>query len=284
MRRGRGLAVSVVAMGLLIMPGTALAKFFPGEEEPPPGVTISGAGFARVAAPARLSDASIQRAIDAAEPTAGTRGVRDARQRATVIAEAVGVRLGQLTRVELEDTLAQFGQTRRHCRPPRRRARQRCRVPAFTAVAATVTFSIVGGAQGSGAPEVEAYGAASAPVSPKKPRSDGSIRQTLGAARVAVTPKAAAAARRNVQIAAGAAGLAVGPIISLSEQRQPYPYFYDAALGSFGPGQFCGVVRRPIFRRDPETGRPRLVRRVRNRACRFPRTLDLRLEAAYEAR
>ena len=281
--RARSIAVAVTALGLSTTPGAALAKVFPGEEDAPPGVTISGTGFAGVAAPSRLSEASIQRAVDAAHPRAVSRALRDARQRAAAIADSVGVRLGQLARVELEDAVTQFGQPR-HCRPPRRNAPARCRVPSVAAASATVTFSIVNGAQGSGGPQVEAYGSASARTAPDNPDSDRSIRQALSSARLSVTPKAAAAARRGVETTARSAGLTVGAIVSISEQRQPYPYFYDVSLGSFAPGQFCGVVRRTIFRRDPETGRPRLVRRVRDRRCRFPRTFDLRLEATYEAR
>lgn len=281
----RSTAVAVIALGLLTVPGAALGKVFPGGEgEAPPGVTISGTGFAGVAAPDRLSEASIQRAIDAAQPRAVTRALRSARQRATAIADAAGIELGQLVKLEIEDAFAQFGLSRRHCRGPRRERPARCRVPPVTAATATVTFSIVNGAQGSDGPEVQAYGSASAPTEPDNARSDRSIRQALDAARAAVTPRAAKAARRSVETAARSAGLTVGGVISIAEQRQPYPYFYDVTLGSFGPGQFCGIVRRTIFGRDPETGRPRPLRRVRDRRCHFPRIFDLRLEATYEAR
>jgi hypothetical protein len=92
-----------------------------------------------------------------------------------------------------------------------------------------------------------------------------------------------AARRRRSGPRTGGATARSGPVVSISEQ-QPYPYFYDAALGSFGPGEFCGVVRRAIVGRDPETGSPRVLRRVRERRCRFPQTFSLRLEAAYAAR
>lgn len=265
------------------MPETASAQFLPVQEEPAPGLTMSGTGLARVAAPTRPSDDSIQRAIEAAQPSAASRAVRDARRRSAAIARAVGVQLGRAVKVELQDEFPQFGQPRRHCRVPRRHEPPRCRTPTFTAAVATVTFSIVGGIQGTeDGVEVEAYGSASAPVGPENRRSNRSIRRALEAARVAVTPDAAAAARRSAATAARSAGLRLGPVVSISEQ-QPYPYFYDAALGSFGPGEFCGVVRRAIVDRDPETGSPRVLRRVRERRCRFPRTFSLRLEATYAA-
>jgi hypothetical protein len=68
----------------------------------------------------------------------------------------------------------------------------------------------------------------------------------------------------------------------MSEERQPY--FYEPVLGFFAPGRFCGIVRRAVRRRDPDTGRSRVVRRVRSRRCFIPRPYTLRLEATYEAR
>jgi uncharacterized protein DUF541 len=249
-------AVTVAMLGMLSVPGTALAQTLSAEPDAPPGITITGIGFARLAAPG------------AAQPTAVGRAVRDARRRAAAIAAEARVQPGQVTEVELQDTFQQFGGPR----------------PAlFAAAAATVTFSIVDGAGGSDeAREVSAYGSASAPVEPRNPRGNRSIRRAVLAARLAVTPRAAAAALRNARIAAGAAGLEPGGIVSISEQREPY--FYEVALGSFGPARFCGIIRRSIFRRDPDTGRSRLVRRVRRRRCNFPRPYALRLEATYEAR
>lgn len=284
MNRARRLAVAVTVASLLALPGTAPAQFLPVQEEAAPGITMSGTGLARVAAPNRLTDDGVQRAIDAAQPSAAARAVRDARRRSAAVAAAAGVRLGGVAKVELENEFPQFGQPRRHCRAPRRDEPPRCRVPTFAAAVATVTVSIAGGTQGvEDGVNVEAYGTASAPVVPENRRANGSIRQALATARGAVTPDAAAAARRAVETAARSAGLTLGAIVSISEQRQPYPYFYDPALGSFGPGRFCGVIRRPVVGRDPDTGAPRVLRRVRERRCRFPRTFSLRLEATYEA-
>lgn len=284
-RRRAAATLPVAVLGLLMTPGAALAKFFPeGGQDAPAGVTISGTGFARVDAPNRLSEDSIERAVEAAKPRAASRAVRDARARAAAIADTLGVELGPLSRLELEDTPGQFGQGRRYCRRPRPNRQRRCQAPSFTATAATVTFSIVDGAQASSGPEVSAPGAASVPTEPENPRGNRSIRLALGAARIAATPKAAVAARQSAETAARAAGLTLGAIVSISEPQQPYPYFYDPTLGSFGAGQFCGVVRRVRARRDPETGRRRIIRRTIGRRCRFPRTLTLRLEATYEAR
>jgi hypothetical protein len=275
--------VGLAALTALLAPAAAHAQFFPVQEEAPPGITITGAGLASVKAPGRLSEGSIDRAVDAAYSTATRRAARAARRRAAAIAAAAGVTLGQTTKLELQDAFSQFGVARSRCRRPRGGRRVRCRVPPFAAAAATVTFSIAGGADESeDAPQVEAYGSAFAPVEPSNPRRNQSIRRAVLAARTAVTPAAAAAARRNVATAARSAGLTLGAPVSISEPREPY--FYEPALGSFGPGLFCGVVRRPVFGTDPETGRRRIVRRIRKRRCYFPRPLSLRLEATYQAR
>jgi hypothetical protein len=276
-------ALTTTMLALLLAPGVALGQFFPVGEDAQPGITITGVGLARVAEPPRLSERSIQRAVDAAHITAVDRALRDARRRAAAIAEAADVGVGEVGDVELLDSSTQFRSATEHCRRPRGGGAPRCRVPAFSLAASTVTFSIQGGATGSDdARQVAAYGTASVPVEPSNPRGNRSIRKAVFAARRAATPGAAVTARRNVQMAARSAGLTLGPIVSISEPGEPY--FYDPALGSFAPGEFCGIVRRAIFRRDPETGQRRVVRRVPRRRCLFPRPYSLRLEVTYETR
>jgi uncharacterized protein YggE len=284
MSKGQRLAVGVTVAALVVLaaPATASAQFFPIAEEAGPGITISGTGLAHVEAPSRLTELSIQRAVESANTTASRRAMRDARRRAQGMAEAAGVELGAVTEVGLDDAFPQFGPPRTHCRRPRDGSRQRCRVPPFTASKATVTFSIAGGAEGSDGVTVEAYGSAAIPVEPPDRHSNRSITQAVLEARRAAIPAAAAAARRNAGTAARSAGLELGGIVSLAEEQPFYPY--DVTLGTFGPGRFCGVVRRPIVRRDPDTGRFRVVGRTRRRRCNVPRTVTLRLEAVYEAR
>jgi hypothetical protein len=67
-----------------------------------------------------------------------------------------------------------------------------------------------------------------------------------------------------------------GSLFSIAEIRRPYE---DPVAGSFGPGRFCGTIRRPVFRRDPTTGRRTIVRRITERRCFFPpsATVALRL-------
>jgi hypothetical protein len=277
-------AAFVAALVLAAVPGQALAQGgyygpfgFQQEEDYGPGVSVSGAGLARVKAPSRVTEDSVQEAVDAARRTAVSRAVADARRRADGIANAVGISLGSADAVELNPGFRE----REPCRRSRRTNEVRCVVPAFTSASATVTFEISGGASSEeGAREVSASGSDSAPVDAKR-RTSPAIRHGLSVARNAATPEAAKEARANVELAAQGAGLTLGQPFSFVEQASPYGS--DVLLGAFAPGVFCGTVTRGIIRRDPETGERRLVGRRRVRRCFSPRSLQVTIEATYLA-
>jgi hypothetical protein len=244
----------LAALLALSAPLTAAAKG-PSESreaEAPPGITVTGIGFGP------------------ATGEALERAVRDARQRATLIAGPLGLELGAVEGIELP-ALTQFGTP--GSRP--------------IAVAATVNFAIVGGAGGEeGGRWVKAHGVASARVTPLNRTRSRAIKRAILSTRRTATPQAAAAASRSAKRAAAAAGVGLGAVVSVSEAPSGYyfgPSFYDPALGSFGPGRFCGIVRRPILRRDPETGLTEVVRRVPHRRCFAPSTYSVDLEIRYEA-
>ena len=262
-----GCGVALLAALSLQVPTAAEGKFA-GEGVPsdaPAGISVTGIGFA----PARTD------AVD--------RAVRDARQRAAAIAAALDLELGDVEAVEMPQ-LTQFGA------PVACRGRGRqvpgCRPPRQTAAAASLTFAIAGGAGDEGsARTVSAYGTATAPIQPSNRSRSRSIKSAILAARREVTSAAAVSGRRSARVAAAAAGLRLGAIVSVAE-AVPFYYgssFYDEALGSFGPGEFCGIVRRPVVRRDPETGAARVVRRIPHRRCFVPASYDLQLEVRYEA-
>jgi hypothetical protein len=240
-------------------------------------VTVSGAGLARVKAPSRVTEDSVNQAVDAARRRAISRAVADARQRSVGIAAAVGISLGPAHAVELNPGFRE----REPCRRSRRTGEVRCSVPAFTSASATVTFEIAGGASSDeGARELSASGSHSVLVGAKR-RTSPAIRHALFVARDEATPEAAKEARANVELAAQGAGLTLGQPFSLVEQQSPYGY--DTLLGAFAPGIFCGTVTRGIIRRDPETGERRLVGRRRVRRCYSPRSFPVTLEATYLA-
>lgn len=269
----------LAALALAAIPGQALASgpFGQPQEDYGPGITVNGAGLARVSAPARLSEESIQEAVDAVQPRAVARAVADARRRAEAIARAVGVSVASAEAVELG---AGF-RGRPPCRRSRRTQELRCVAPAFAAASVTVTFGIVGGAQSTdGAREISAPATGSVPAEPRR-RTSPAIRHALFAARFAATPEAARKAHANVELVAQGSGLPVGPLFSIVEQTNFYGY--EPVLGTFAAGTYCGTVRRVFVRRDPETGLRRVVRRGRVRRCFAPRTLEVNLEATYLA-
>jgi hypothetical protein len=266
MRKPRGTTAAalcaIAALGAAHAPGEAPASGPPPvvEAEAEPGVSVTGIGFARSGDRSGRAD---RIAVD--------RAVRDARARAGAVARALGARVGEIQAVELREP-GQFAGRRSQT---------------IAAAAATVRFAILGGTTEGGAREVEAFGAGFAPVRPADADRSRSIKRATISARRLVAPEAAAAARRNAVTAAGAAGLTLGPIVSISEAPVPaYGYgssFYDAALGSFGPGRFCGYYRRPVIRPDRRTGVPRVVGRVYKRGCTFQTTYSLHLEVVYVA-
>ena len=264
------------------LPAQALAQGYYGpfdlpQEDYGPGITIGGAGLARVGAPAKLTEDSIRQAVDSVRPRAVARAVADARRRAEAVAAAVGVSLGSTQAVELGSGFAE----REPCRRARRTRAPRCRAPAFTSASATVTFEIVGGAKSSeDARELSAVATGSTSTEFER-RTSPAIRHAIRVARFAATPEAARRARADAELAAKGSGLTVGPLFSIVEQVSPYGY--APVFGAFAAGTYCGTVRRPIVRRDPETGLTRVVGRRRVRRCYWPRTVEVRLEATYLA-
>ena len=272
----------VAALVIAACPGQALAQGYYGPfGQPPedygPGVTVAGAGLARVKAPSQISEDSVTQAVDTARRGAISRAVADARRRSEAIATAVGISLGPAHAVELNPGFRE----REPCRRSRRTNELRCTVPAFASASATVTFEIAGGAASSeGAREVSASATGSALVGAKR-KTSPAIRRALFVARLAATPEAAKAAHARVELAAQGSGLTLGQPFSIVEQVSPYGY--DTLLGAFAPGIFCGRVSRAIVRRDPETGERRVVSRRRVRRCFSPRSLQVTLEATYLA-
>jgi hypothetical protein len=255
----RRLALAAVVIAALF-PSQASAQFFgpipfqAPNEDYGPGITVSGAGFS----PLGMRDRATARAVG------------DARRRAESIAAALGVSLGELRTAEVS---APFD-PRPRCRRPDSR-----RCSPLDAVLAETTFSIVGGpTSDEDARELTGIGIGQAPVEATRSNSP-SIRRALRAARLAATPRAAELAAANARAAATATGVPVGPLFSVVEANSFYGY--DPVLGTFGAGRFCGIVRRSIFRRDPDTGRLQRVRRIARRRCFKPRDATVRLEVTY---
>ena len=256
----RRLVVAVALLAGAAFPGGASAQFGgpffpPSQEDYGPGITVSGVGFAPVGSRDRTA----------------ARAMGDARRRAEAIASALGVSVGEVRYAELTAPFdprpsACGGRPTRRCSP-------------LDAVNIEATFAIVGGPTDSeGAREIEGTGIANAPSEPAQ-RKSPAIRRSLRAARLEATPAAAEAARANAQSAATASGMGLGQLFSVVEPANIYGY--QPLLGAFGAGRFCGVIRRAIFRPDPETHQIRRVRTVTRRRCYSPRSVPVSLELTY---
>jgi hypothetical protein len=256
-------------LALLALPFLATASAqsaTPETTDAPAGITVTGIG------------------IGDTKALAADHAIRDARERAAMVAVAIGVDVGALESVEMPE-LTQFNRSPRSCR----RAADRSPILCRKAAAANVTFGILGGAGGDveTVRSVTAYSTASAPVEPRERTSNRWIKRALVTAREEATRSAAVAAWQNARIAAAAADLKLGPIVSVAEggpSDAPFPYFdlgfRDPLLGFYAPGAYCGITKRLIVRRDQETGQPRVVR-VKRRRCVFPSTYETRLEVRY---
>jgi hypothetical protein len=269
------------AATLLAAPGVAAAKgplADPDEGPDPRGLSVSGSGVAYVTPPVRPSAASIRQAVASAKPQAMARAIAQARTRARALATAAGLTLGDAVAVTERDQQAEQGFVE-EVSSCSRRASPGCRVPLFSAATVTVTFATVEtSAAASAGGAIVAAGTAQAPVAPRHRRSSASIRRARGGPPPAAGAPARKEAGRDAQSMGAGAGLPLGGLLAIAEIHRPYD---DPAIGAFGPGRFCGTVRRPVFRRDPATGRRRVVRRVAQRRCFFSRTATVALRVTY---
>jgi hypothetical protein len=264
----------VGALLVAAAPATAKPVFVEADDAPDPrGLTVYGSGLARVAPPARLTERTIERAVRAAEPTAEARAVRAARRRARALAARAGLALGRVrvVRVGVPDA-ERFAGPLEYCRRVRARRgapRQRCRAPAFATASIRVTFATAETTDAVATGRaVVASGTSSVDVRARR-RTSPSIRAAMTRAQLAADPIALAAARRSAAGAAGAARLPLGSVFAVAEEpRQPFTS--DILSGTFGPGRFCGTVRRVRAGVDPATGRRRIVREPRVRRCYVP--------------
>ncbi len=100
---------------------------------------------------------------------------------------------------------------------------------------------------------VTANASASVKPRPSDRRNNAAIREAVAQARDAGIGRAMDGARDLARRLAEEAGLTLGVVIAVSDFR-----FEDfESRGTFGPGQYCGKIRRPIIRR--QNGRRRVV-------------------------
>jgi len=134
-------------------------------------------------------------------------------------------------------------------------------------------------AQGS---SVTATGTGQARVLPADRHSNASIAAAYETARQASVAGAFTDARRFALEYAHDAGLTLGPLVSVSDQQSNGSSGPGAGfVGPFGPGQFCGTVRQPIFRQGKH--RRKLVGFKKVHRCFVPPFASTTLTVTYSA-
>ncbi|HEX6387869.1 MAG TPA: hypothetical protein VFZ89_00425 [Solirubrobacteraceae bacterium] len=273
----RHFAAVLLACLLFAVPAAAKGPLPEPDDGPDPrGLTVTGSGVALVKPPQRLTKARIERAVAAAKPAAMRRAIGAARLRAAALASAAGVTLGDAVAVNERDGQAELGYVNQRpiC------SGRRCRAPALASASVTVTFATAqtSAATPSGQALV-ASGVGEANVRPRNRRNSASIRAAIARAQAAAAPEALREAQADAASLAAGLGRPLGALFAIAEIRRPQQDF-SWMLGSFGPGVYCGEVRRTIFRRD-STGRRRPVRRVTERRCWYPFQIDVALRVTY---
>jgi uncharacterized protein YggE len=146
-------------------------------------------------------------------------------------------------------------------------------VPAVAAQTGTVTATNT----------VTATGTGQTRVLPKDRHSNASIATAFEAARKASITGAIGNAHEYALDYAHAVGLKLGTVVSVSDQSTSgfYGYGPGGFLGPFGPGQFCGIERQPIFKQV--NGHRKVVGTKKVHRCIVPKFAYTTLTVTYSA-
>ncbi|HWF36243.1 MAG TPA: hypothetical protein VG295_12775 [Solirubrobacteraceae bacterium] len=136
------------------------------------------------------------------------------------------------------------------------------------------------------AQSVTATGSSQVKVLPADRQSNGSIASAVAAAQKQAVPGALSAAHANALLYAQGAGLTLGSVLSVSDALSPQGYFGPYGfpggnIGPFGPGKYCGIVRRGVIKRTG--GRVRVVHVKKIRRCIVPEYASSTLTVTYSA-
>ncbi len=121
---------------------------------------------------------------------------------------------------------------------------------------------------------ITATGSASMKPDPANRRSNASIRRAVAEARDASLGTAVDNARERARRLAEEADVTLGGVVAITDFA-----FEDFEHGVFGPGQYCGEVRRPITRR--RDGRRRVVGHRTRKVCRVPQIVTTRVQVTF---
>lgn len=132
---------------------------------------------------------------------------------------------------------------------------------------------------------VTALGNAVIAVAPTTAHDNTAIRAAVAAARDKAGPAALSDATIEAQKLAASAGWTLGETLNIAEvQPSPFtPFSVYGADGTFGPNQYCGTIRTPIFRRS-KTGRRMYTGRSHSHyGCRIPTAVTSTLSVTFAA-
>ena len=129
---------------------------------------------------------------------------------------------------------------------------------------------------------VTATGTGQSAVHPTNRNNNASIASAYDAARQAAIGGALEDAHTYALAYAKGVGLALGAVQSVSDAQNSGFYGPGQFFGPFGPNQFCGTLRQPIFKKGTH-GRRRVVRTKKVRRCIVPRFAFVTLTVTYSA-
>lgn len=113
-------------------------------------------------------------------------------------------------------------------------------------------------------------GSATVKPKPENRNSSTSIAAAVEAAEQAAVPLALTDGRTRATELARLSGMSLGSLLAVAEAlSSPYGYIGPFGQeGTFGPGRYCGTIRRAVFVRT-KSGKRKRVFRAR-RTCRVP--------------
>jgi hypothetical protein len=135
------------------------------------------------------------------------------------------------------------------------------------------------------AQSVTATGSAEVKVKPADRHSSASIAAAVVAAEKQAVPKALIAAHAQALLYAQDTGLTLGSLLSVSD-AQSGQFFgggpgVEGNIGPFGPGNYCGTVRRPIVRKV--NGKRKVIGTKKVHMCFVPGFAGSTLTVTYAA-
>ncbi len=129
---------------------------------------------------------------------------------------------------------------------------------------------------------VTATGTGQSVVHPKNRNNNASILAAYDDARQAAIGGALKEARTYALAYAKGVGLTLGSVQSVSDAQNTVFYGPGQFIGPFGPDQFCGTLRQPIFKKE-KNGRRKVVGTKKVHRCIVPRSAFVTLTVTYSA-